>query len=123
MESFSEVNRELGEVKTGLNAVKEQASADAELMRIDIRERHGELRADIQRLTELHNAHAAARSRVSDETNARVSKLEADNNRSKGVVGVLMFFAAMLASLVTMFVGKAYAHADFIKAMFKQGGS
>ena len=55
--------------------------------------------------------------------NGRLNKLEADNNRSKGAVGVLMFFAAMLASLVTMFVGKAYAHAEVIKAMFKQGGS
>ena len=47
---LSEINRELGEVQVRLDAVKEQVSADAELMRLNIRERHGELRADIQQL-------------------------------------------------------------------------
>ena len=102
MNELSEIYRELGEVQARLNAVRDTMESEGRLRK----ERHDEVKGSLLQLSTVIKAHTEA-------TDLRIKKLEADNNRSKGAMGVVMFLIAAVTSTITVLVSKAVAASKF----------
>ena len=114
MDKLAQIYRELGVVQARIDSVHEKQESEGLLRK----ERHEEVKASLSALSKTVITHMEKEEAFQEGVDLRIRKLEADNNQSKGVMGVVMFIAAIVASVVTVIVSKVVSASTVVSKLF-----